>query len=210
MTSTSEERLLFLLKSKGAQTAQDAGEALGITTPGAQQQLARLATNGLVVPEDRKQARGRPKRYWSLTDEGHARFPDSHADLTIELINATRTVFGDEGLDRLIDHRERQTHSRYKSELEGLRSLEERIDRLAKLRSAEGYMAEWLREAEGLYMLVENHCPVCAAATLCQGLCRSELQMFRSLLGPDASVERTDHILAGARRCAYRIEAAAP
>ena len=39
----------------------------------------------------------------------------------------------------------------------------------------------------------------------CQGLCRSELAIFQSLL-PSATVERTDHILAGARRCAYRIE----
>jgi predicted ArsR family transcriptional regulator len=37
------------------------------------------------------------------------------------------------------------------------------------------------------------------------GLCRSELAIFRAVLGADVTVERTDHILAGARRCAYRI-----
>ncbi len=210
MAATSEEKLLYLLKSKGPQTAMDAGGALGITTPGAQQQLARLAANGLVAAEDRKQSRGRPKRYWALTDKGHARFPDRHADLTLELINATRSVFGAEGLDRLIDHRERQTHGRYRAELEGLTSLEEKLARLAELRSREGYMAEWQPDGQGRYILVENHCPVCAAAALCQGLCRSELQIFRSLLGPQATVERTDHVLAGARRCAYRVSPVAP
>jgi predicted ArsR family transcriptional regulator len=29
--------------------------------------------------------------------------------------------------------------------------------------------------------------------------------VFRAVLGTGASVERIDHILAGARRCAYRI-----
>ena len=44
-----------------------------------------------------------------------------------------------------------------------------------------------------------------AAAAICQGFCRSELDAFRRILGPGCRVERTDHILAGARRCAYRI-----
>jgi predicted ArsR family transcriptional regulator len=31
--------------------------------------------------------------------------------------------------------------------------------------------------------------------------------VFRAVLGDDVRVERSDHILAGARRCAYRITA---
>ena len=65
-------------------------------------------------------------------------------------------------------------------------------------------MAEAGADPGGGFLLVENHCPVCAAARACQGLCRSELQIFRDAL-PGCSVERVDHILAGARRCAYRI-----
>ena len=65
-------------------------------------------------------------------------------------------------------------------------------------------MAEWRADADG-FLLLENHCPICAAATACQGFCRAELDVFRAVLGPGVSVERTDHILAGARRCAYRI-----
>ncbi|HEX4510280.1 MAG TPA: MarR family transcriptional regulator, partial [Burkholderiaceae bacterium] len=44
-----------------------------------------------------------------------------------------------------------------------------------------------------------------AAATTCQGFCRSELAVFQRCLGPDCVVERTEHVLAGGRRCAYRI-----
>jgi predicted ArsR family transcriptional regulator len=53
--------------------------------------------------------------------------------------------------------------------------------------------------------LVENHCPICVAATACQGFCRAELETFRAVLGPDASVERAEHIVAGDRRCVYSI-----
>jgi predicted ArsR family transcriptional regulator len=65
-------------------------------------------------------------------------------------------------------------------------------------------MAEWSR-ADGGFLLIENHCPICAAAAVCQGLCREELSLFRRVLGSEVRVERTDHVLAGARRCAYRI-----
>jgi predicted ArsR family transcriptional regulator len=54
-------------------------------------------------------------------------------------------------------------------------------------------------------VLYENHCPICAAATVCQNFCRAELAVFRDVLGPDTEVERTDHIVLGARRCAYRV-----
>ena len=64
-------------------------------------------------------------------------------------------------------------------------------------------MADSWQEEDGSLMLVENHCPICAAATACAGFCRSELETFRSVLS--AKVERSEHILLGARRCAYRI-----
>jgi predicted ArsR family transcriptional regulator len=38
------------------------------------------------------------------------------------------------------------------------------------------------------------------------GLCASELDLFQEVLGPDVKVEREEHILAGARRCRYRIQ----
>ena len=205
MTTSTEDRLLYLLKSRGAQTAGDAGALLGMTAPGAQQQLAKLAAAGLVTAEDRKQGRGRPRRYWHLTAKGHARFPDRHSDLTLEVLKSTEEVFGPEGLERLIEHREKATLAAYRAELKGCRSLEERLDGLSKIRAREGYMADWEQLDERRFLLIENHCPVCAAAAACQGLCRSELEIFRAVLGPAASVERQDHILAGARRCAYLV-----
>ena len=39
------------------------------------------------------------------------------------------------------------------------------------------------------------------------GFCRSELELFREVLGEGAR-ERVEHILADAQRCAYRVSAA--
>src|SRR5256885_636838 len=75
---------------------------------------------------------------------------------------------------------------------------------LTPLQNRGGYVAEAGAEGDG-YLLVENHCPICGAAAACQGFCRAELETFRAVLGPDASVERTEHIVQGDRRCAYRV-----
>ena len=203
MHSTSEQ-ILLLLKSKGPFQTKGVAEALGVTRQAARLQMEKLAEEGLVEHVTERMGVGRPRRSWSLSKKGHARFPDTHAQMTVDLIAAVRAEFGDEGLDRLIKRREEATEIGYRQALASTTTLEQRLDRLAQVRAAEGYMAEWTPLAEGGYLLIENHCPICAAASACQGFCRSELDLFRAMLAP-AGVERTDHILAGARRCAYLV-----
>lgn len=203
-TSRVADRLLLLLKTRGSQTSAELGAALGITDEAARQQLVKLSGEGLVEGRSAPSGVGRPTQVWHLTSAGHARFPDAHAELTVQLLGTIRTELGEEALDRLISVRERATRAAYQEEMENASGIGERIACLAAIRSREGYMAEWWEDAEG-FMLVENHCPICAAATACQGFCRAELAVFQEVLGPEANVTRVEHIPAGARRCAYRI-----
>ena len=204
----SADRMLGILKRRGPQRAADLASALGVTAEAARQQLVQLEQAGLVNSESPKRGVGRPSRVWSLTAAGHARFPDTHSELTVQLIGAIRGALGERALDRVIGMRQEGIRQSYRAALEGARTLGTRVARLAKIRAREGYMAEWRRDGDG-FLLVENHCPICAAATACQGFCRSELEIFRDALGGDAEVERVEHLLAGARRCAYRITRAA-
>ena len=67
------------------------------------------------------------------------------------------------------------------------------------------YMAEFEAEPDGSFLLIENHCPICAAAKTCQGFCRSELELFRAAFGTEALVMRQEHLLSNGRRCVYRV-----
>lgn len=205
MPEASEDRILYMLKSRGEQTAITIANKLGMTSVGARKHLLNLHEDALVAYEDRREEVGRPKRYWTLSEKGHARFPDAHSDLTLELLTSVRRVFGEKGLDKLIDDRESAAEAGYKAAMAGCEDLQSRVERLAEIRNREGYMAEWQAEPDGSFLLMENHCPICAAATECQGLCRSELILFRAVLGSGVAVERLEHILTGARRCSYRI-----
>ncbi len=201
----SDADILKTIKLSGPMTTAQLRERLGITQQGARQRLALLAEAGLLRQESEKTGVGRPSACWSLTARGHARFPDGHAELTAHLIGDVGALFGPEGLERLIARREEAQAARYRLALQDCRSLDARLDRLTELRRAEGYMAELERAEDGSFLLTEHHCPICAAATACQGFCRSELQLFRNLLGPDVRVDRSKHLLSGDQRCAYRI-----
>ncbi len=200
------DRVLLQLKTLGNLTAAALADRLEVTPMAVRQHLAVLQEEGLVEHVVERRGIGRPARVWSLTPRAAQRFPDTHADLTVELLTALREEFGQAGVDRLIHARARKQRDLYRQRLPGPDvPLVDRVDALARLRNDEGYMADVDREPDGSFLFVENHCPICAAATLCQGFCRDELELFREVLGTDAQVERSEHLLAGARRCAYRI-----
>ncbi|MGQ0824129.1 MAG: helix-turn-helix transcriptional regulator [Actinomycetota bacterium] len=185
-------------------TVPQLAAALGITEAAVRQHLDALERNGLVERQTLPPVgRGRPVSAWALTDLARDLFPDRHADLTVELLGALRTALGDDGLARVIDERTARQLAAYRRAVPARASLRARVDALAAIRTAEGYVGEVI-EDDGL-LLVEHHCPICAAATACQSLCSSELQLFRDVLGPKVHVERTQHLLSGDRHCAYRI-----
>jgi predicted ArsR family transcriptional regulator len=198
------DRLLYQLKSRGPQPAATLAGACAITPMGAHKQLKALRAQGLVSSHDEVDGPGRPKRLWTLTPSGHARFPDRHGELAVQLIRQAAAVLGPEALDRLISARESEQQADYDAALGGLRTLGARVRRLAELRAREGYMARVEKDGNA-WLLIEDHCPICAAAASCQGLCRSELRIFARCLGADVQVERVEHVLSGGRRCAYRV-----
>ncbi len=204
----SQDRIMHRLKTRGPQSVKILSKQLDMTTMGVRQHLAELESKGLVgQTQEERQTRGRPVHLWKLSAAGHGRFPDMHSQTTIELIDVIRSTLGEQSLNQLIEQRSEKIETQYREQLGATEpDLQKQIERLAQLRSAEGYMAEVRLLPDG-FMLIENHCPICTAATSCQQFCKNELDVFQRLLEDKAVVTRTDHLLAGARRCAYKITA---
>lgn len=203
--SSSQDKILYQLKRLGPLTAREIGTHLGITTMGTRQHLAQLESEALVTttPEESR-GRGRPVKRWKLTEAGHKRFPDGHAQVTSDLLIAVTDLLGESALDQIIEQRTQTTRDNYQTQLQSLTSVGAKLEGLAQLRTQEGYMAEVEQTPTG-YRLIEHHCPICVAATTCQGFCRSELEVFQSLFVGLATVTRDEHLLHGARRCSYSI-----
>ncbi len=225
-----KDRLLLLLKTRGPQTTKALAAALGVSVPATRAHLKSLG--GSVVAENRpievevstntevspkteatetkgRAKAGRPAQIWSLTEQARDGFPDTHSELTVRIIDSIEQSLGPAALDAVIEHRYRASEAYYRSALEGVTSLAGRLKRLTRLRAEEGYMAQLERRPEG-WLLVENHCPICAAASRCQGFCSNELKLFESVLGSAARIVRAEYLLDGDRRCAYLIKPAEP
>jgi predicted ArsR family transcriptional regulator len=200
-------RIVKLLKTDGPLGSAQLAERLGLTAMAVRLHLYALQSEGLVAAEDRPSPVGRPAKSWRLTREADRHFPEAYAELSVALIDAMRETFGAEGLSRVLVSRCARQREDYAKRIRPTDPLKRRLAELARVRTEEGYMAEVRRDEEtGGFLLVENHCPICAAANACQGFCSTELDLFRSALGPDVEVERVEHIVSGDRRCAYRVK----
>jgi predicted ArsR family transcriptional regulator len=144
-----------------------------------------------------------------LTREADRLFPDAYAELSVALIGALADAFGPSGLKRVLESRCQRQQTDYASRIAPSASLKEKLRQLARVRTEEGYMAAVEPEGHGSFLFIENHCPICAAATACQGFCDTELSLFRAVLGPGVQVDRVEHIVSGNRRCVYRVVAQA-
>src|SRR5258708_33408002 len=152
------DRLLFLLKTRGPQTAADLGARLQITPEAARQQLLRLSDEGLVYAQSEVRGVGRPAQVYSLAPAAQRRFPDAHAELTAQLIGEIRDVLGEEALEKLIRVRETGTRKRYEALLSGEQSLVRKIAQLAEIRNKEVYIAILDEEEGARYVLLVKHC----------------------------------------------------
>jgi predicted ArsR family transcriptional regulator len=199
--------ILDRLKQGGPQDANRLAKELEVTPMAVRQHLYELQTEGLVAFSEEPRPMGRPAKLWRVTPAADRFFPDRHEDLAVGLIGAVREAFGSRGLERLVAIRSERQLEAYRARIPARASLPRRLESLANIRSEEGYMAEVRRQPDGSFLFVENHCPICAAATACTGLCSAELDVFRRALGADVEIARTEHIVSGARRCAYRVKA---
>ncbi len=211
MGSSTRTFLLEILKREGPRDAASLARLIGITRAAVGLQLASLQREKLVSqrPAPREPLRrGRPVRAWGLTEKAQAVFPDTHAPLSAALFAALTGTPGLSELSKFLRARARAQVAQYRVLLAKAANLREKVRALARARDAEGYMADVRRGPAGSIDLVENHCPICAAARACpdQALCQSELKVFQAVLGPEAIVRRKEHILSGGRRCVYSIQ----
>jgi len=198
------ERAVGMLKASGPQTLSAIAEELKVTVEGARFQMLKLAKEGLVTATATVIGRGRPLQVWSLTELGHTRFPDTHAALTVKLMETMKETLGEQAVANVISANGQKGTNRYLQEMTGLIDLESRIIRFVSIRSREGYMAQYIKDEDG-FILIENHCPICAAAQANREICKAEFKTIQAVFGPDTPISRIEYIIEGGRRCAYRI-----
>lgn len=201
---TFKERAADLLKTSGPLSLSTLAREFQVTVEGARFQMLKLEKEGIVMSSKTVTGRGRPQQLWSLTNAGQSRFPDTHAALTVKLMEVMKETLGEQAVSKIITANGERGTSKYLQQLEGVNDLEQRLTRFVAIRSAEGYMAQFIKDDEG-FIFIENHCPIGTAAHANPGICCAEFKTLQIIIGANVPIKRIEYIVEGGRRCAYRI-----
>lgn len=198
--------VLYAVRRRGEATAEQVAAQLEMTVSGARQHLSALARDGYVDATELPTAepkRGRRALVYTVTPAADAVFPKAYGELTNELLGYL-SERDPELLDELFDERRAHRIQAAQARLAPKRTLGAKVAELTRILDEDGYLASSERVAPGVYRIVEHNCAIWAVAQRYGQACTSEIEFIRAVL-PGAQVERVQHMVAGARRCAYEI-----
>ena len=192
----------------GPRTADELSEALGISSMGIRQHLKALEHDDFIEHEMVQRGMGRPSYVYALTEQGDELFPRTYLEMANSLLDALLELDGQDGIDRIFEQRTENLQDEYKRRMDG-KTLQGAVEELAKLRTEEGYMADWEAFEDGSYRLREHNCSICKIASKCPSACAYELKLFQQVL-ENAEVKRDEHMIKGDRMCSYVIKPKEP
>ncbi|WP_168119388.1 metalloregulator ArsR/SmtB family transcription factor [Paenibacillus sp. HB172176] len=202
-SGTTRERILLLLKTKGRMKAGELSQELGLTEMAVRRHMYELEKAGSIAIISVRQSQGRPVHAFELTRASEELFPKNYHSLALDLLSELEDDPQTAPLiDQMFEGRKRKLQERYAPRMAG-KSLEQRVQELAAVQNAGGYMAEVEQTGSGAFVLNEYNCPINAVAGKYQQACSCELSLFQSLL--EVSVERTECLAKGGSRCSYVI-----
>jgi DeoR family suf operon transcriptional repressor len=194
--------ILQTLKKVGQARAEELASALGITASAMRQHLTALTNDGLVAHEDVRGGRGRPKHLFHLAPAAEGLFPKTYSELTNELLDYVADA-DPELLEQVFERRRDRRIANAAARLAG-KDFPDQVAELTRVLDEDGYLAEWIAMDDGSYRIVEHNCAILGVASRYGQACTAEIDFIRTVL-PGAEINRVEHIMAGARRCAYEI-----
>jgi predicted ArsR family transcriptional regulator len=192
----SREKVLQTLLTRERCTINDLAEAVDINPVSVRHHIARLEAEGLVTSAEERHGVGRPYRLYFLTERGRERFPSRYIRLTLRLLEQLKETMPSAMVGQLFTQMAQDLASGHKPDLEGL-SIEERLNFVASLLSAEGFNVDWEKQGDD-YLIRESNCPyfhvgqnhpeVCSVdQTLISTLLASPAQKIKCMLHGDHS-----------------------
>lgn len=192
-------QIINRLKRTEGMSVKELATALGMSYMGIKQHCLDLEKAGYLDHWRRPQLVGRPEMLYRLTRRTEELFPLATNGLSLEVLEASRRLFGPQAADKLLFSVYQNKTNAYRGRLKG-ETLEERAKWLARLRDHEGYMAELQKSGDAL-AIAEFHSPVFGLLREYPVVARLEEKMFEDLLG--AAVRREERTRSGLYQCRF-------
>lgn len=187
--SGASERVARALLDLGQATVADLAERLGLSGAAVRKHMDDLVEHGLAEASDRpsygpdrRRGRGRPARYYHLTQAGRDSFGNAYDDVAVGALRFLAETGGDDAVMDFARRRVAELERRYADLIDPEESLDLRVESLADALAGEGYAAVVSPSANGI-QLCQHNCPVAHVASEFPQFCDAETEAFGRLLG---------------------------
>ncbi|NQF13872.1 transcriptional regulator [Brevibacillus sp. HB1.3] len=201
---STREYILLLLKREGELSTKDLQNRLELTKVAVSRQMIYLEKDGFVVCRVGRQKAGRPMHHYSLTQQGNEQFPNDYGQLAVDLMEHIVLADGEDRVDQFFARQQEKIIQKYEGQMEG-KTLSEKVAEMARIQDDNGFMARWEQVSDEEYVITQYNCPYFKVADRYQMICARELACYQELL--HTSVERTECVAIGGKRCVYQIRA---
>ncbi|MDQ6624129.1 MAG: transcriptional regulator [Verrucomicrobiota bacterium] len=198
---TQRLEILNTLKRTRGMSVNELVNKMKMSYMGIKQHCLTLERDGYLDTWRRPQKMGRPEMVYRLTRRTHDLFPCDSNEITLELLNSCKEVYGPNAPEKLLFNLFERKAKALKEKIKG-ETVAERAKWLAKQRDAEGYMSEFLtEEKDGGPHILECHSPIMNLLEQYPLIGRLEQDTMESLLG--TPVRREETRSSGQYECAF-------
>jgi predicted ArsR family transcriptional regulator len=197
-----DREILEHLHQAGSGDVQTLCDVLGVTRTAIRQRIARLETAGFILSELQSQLRGRPRHLYRVTAEGLHELGENYRELAVVLWEAI-TGYEDAAVrESLMGRVQSALAERFRKQLVGCDSIEDRLDQLADEMKSSGFNVE-SDHSGGLRILRETSCPFPMLADVDEAICQVERRVLEEVLG--APVEFRSRCRDGQGCCEFQV-----
>ena len=200
-------QILVELKRTEPLSAKDLAARLGLSLNAVRHHLKELEAEGVLEYVREHRSVGAPAFAYRLSAQGQALFPRRYQETLTHILEHVAVRDGRTAAIRMLEAHLEGMAERLKGELAAL-APEARVAAVARLRSDDGYMADWEATGPGTATIREHNCAIHAIAERFPEICAAEQRFMEAVLG--AAVERRQHILGGCTACEYHVQFHAP
>ena len=157
-------------------------DVLGVTRTAIRQRIGRLESAGFVLSELQGQLRGRPRHLYRVTPEGLHELGENYRELAVVLWEAITGYEDSTVRESLIGRVQNGLAERFRRQLIGCESIDDRLDHLADEMKSSGFNVE-SDHSGGLRILRETSCPFPMLADVDEAICQVERRVLEQVLG---------------------------
>jgi DeoR family suf operon transcriptional repressor len=204
MSNSTRNRVLRSLLLNQKRTVNELAESVDINPISVRHHVTKLEAEGLIVSEEERHGVGRPRLIFSLTPKGMEQFPQRYLQLTLRLMDQLKSNLSEKVLGTIFKDvaeviANELTHDINLEEL----NLEERLELLQEVLTAEGFMVN-LEEEEDNFYIVEASCPYHHVGEDHPEICVVDQELIAHFVS--STPKRVECILDGDKQCKYKIK----